>query len=36
MDFKGVVSDKWSDSKLSRQEPVKTLAFTIFKLVEQQ
>jgi hypothetical protein len=36
MDFKRVVSDKWSDSKRSGQEPVKTQAFTILKHVEQQ
>jgi hypothetical protein len=36
MDFKGVVSDKRSDSKPSGQEPVKRQAFTNFKHVEQQ
>ena len=36
IDFKVVLSYKWSDSKLSGQEPMKTQAFTTFKHVEQQ
>jgi hypothetical protein len=36
MNFKGVISDIWSDSKRSGQEPVKAQAFTTFKYVEQQ
>lgn len=36
MGFKVVVSYKWSDSKRSGQEPVKTQASTTFKHAEQQ